>query len=325
MLRFLEFISKHRMKQITDFFQNTFGLSPLTQSKILISAVILFGLWLIRLIILKFVWRQTEDVKKRYAWKSAISYTFPFVGLFLIISVWVHAFGSESGAFLGLLTAGLAIALKDPLTNIAGWLFILVRKPFSVGDRIQIGDHAGDVIDIRLFQFTILEIGNWVNADQSTGRIIHIPNGKVFIDSQANYSIGFQFIWHEIPVNITFESDWEKAKEILYNIVNKEALHFSKEAEGQIKEASKQYLIFYKHLTPAVYSSVTENGVLLTIRFLCDPRKRRTNEHTMWEHVLKEFGKYETIQFAYPTQRFYTTTGGQNTDSTIQSVFKPFH
>ncbi len=311
------------MKQIIEFFQSSFGLSAETLLKLLASAIIIFGLWIIRLIILKLVWRQTVDVKKRYAWKTALSYTFPLIGFFLIVSVWFQAFGNEAGAFLGLLTAGLAIALKDPLTNIAGWLFILVRKPFSVGDRIQIGNHAGDIIDIRLFQFTILEIGNWVKADQSTGRIIHIPNGKVFIDSQANYSSGFQFIWHEIPVTLTFESNWEKAKGILLKIINREALHFSKEAEEQIREASKSYLIFYQHLTPTVYSCVKENGVMLTIRFLCDPRKRRGKEHNIWEQILKEFGKDKNIQFAYPTQRFYTTSGGVNVDADLQSVFKP--
>ncbi len=104
---------------------------------------------------------------------------------------------------MGLFTAGLAIALKDPLTNLAGWLFIVFRKPFIVGDRIQIGPHAGDVVDIRPFQFTILEIRNWVDADQSTGRMIHLPNAKVFVEAQANYSLGFNYIWNEIVVRLT--------------------------------------------------------------------------------------------------------------------------
>jgi small-conductance mechanosensitive channel len=74
--------------------------------------------------------------------------------------------------FLGLVAAGIAVALKDPLTNLAGWLFILWRRPFTAGDRVQIGEHKGDVIDLRLFRFTLLEIGNWVHADQSTGRLL---------------------------------------------------------------------------------------------------------------------------------------------------------
>src|SRR3989442_7605528 len=85
------------------------------------------------------------------------------------------------------------------LVNLAGWVFIIWRSPFALGDRIQIGQHAGDVIDVRLFQFTLNEIGNWVQADQSTGRIIHIPNGKVLTEVIANYSEGVQYIWHEIP------------------------------------------------------------------------------------------------------------------------------
>ena len=90
------------------------------------------------------------------------------------------------GTFLGLLSAGLAIALKDVVASMAGWIFILWRRPFQLGDRIQIGDRAGDVVDLRLFQFTLLEIGNWVDADQSTGRSIHVPNGAVFTEPLFN-------------------------------------------------------------------------------------------------------------------------------------------
>ncbi|MFH1964881.1 MAG: mechanosensitive ion channel family protein, partial [Acidobacteriota bacterium] len=237
---------------------------------------------------------------------------------FFIISVWVEAFG-EMGAFLGLLSAGIAIALKDPLTNIAGWLFIIVRQPFSAGDRIQIGNQSGDVIDIRLFQFTILEIGNWVDADQSTGRIIHVPNGKIFLEPQANYSKGFKFIWHEIPVLITFESSWEKAKKILLEIVISETVHLSNKAAQEIKEASKKYLIFFKHLTTTVYTTVKDSGILLTLRFLCDPRERRGKEQAIWESILREFAKHPDIDLAYPTQRFYTLTQEQK----IQTGFNP--
>jgi small-conductance mechanosensitive channel len=97
-----------------------------------------------------------------------------FALFFLLVGrVWLKEFESVT-TFLGIVSAGLAIAMKDPLVNVAGWLFILWRHPFKVGDRIQIGVHAGDVIEISIFQFTIMEIGNWVHADQRTGRIVHI-------------------------------------------------------------------------------------------------------------------------------------------------------
>lgn len=293
------------MKNIREFLNTATGISIEVLDKILISLAIIIVLWLFQLAILRVVWRQTKDVKTRYQWKRSLSLIIPFISIILVGSIWIQAF-RQFGAFLGLFSAGLAIALKDPLTNMAGWFFIVFRKPFVVGDRIQIGNHAGDVIDIRLFQFTILEIGNWVDADQSTGRIIHLPNGKVFQESQANYSTGFEYIWNEIPVNITFESNWEKAKNMLLQIVNQYAEHIGKEAEKEIFKASRSYMIYYKHLTPIVYTKVKERGIQLIIRYMCNPRQRRGTENEIWQEILIRFKKEKDIQFAYPTTRFYT-------------------
>lgn len=300
------------MNEFSRFLHDSLRITPETQNKLLVSLIIVLILWIIQILILRLVWRNTTNVKARYQWKRSLSAVIPFIGIFLVGSVWVTEF-KQFGAFLGLMAAGLAIALKDPLTNLAGWLFILFRKPFVVGDRVQIGEHAGDIIDIRLFQFTILEIGNWVDADQSTGRIIHLPNGKVFQQSQANYSTGFEYIWNEIQTNITFESDWKKAKEILQDIVNDHAEHLSKPAEKEIFEASKNFMIYYKHLTPIVYTKVMDFGVRLTIRYLCNPRNRRGSENEIWEEVLTRFGEQDNIHFAYPTTRFYNANE-QNKD-----------
>jgi small-conductance mechanosensitive channel len=150
-----------------------------------------------------------------------------------------------------------------------------------------------------------MEIGNWVDAEQSTGRIIHAPNSMIFTDVLANYSQGFQFIWHEIPVLITFESNWQKAKKILLKIANKHGSQLSTAAEKRIKEASKKYMVFYTTLTPTVYTTVKDCGVLLTIRYMIEPRKRRGSEEGIWEDILKNFAKSDDIDFAYPTQRFY--------------------
>ncbi len=293
------------MEKLIDYIQEATGLSAHSLDKIFISIIIILLLWLLRLLILRIVWKNTQNVKTRYQWKRTLSFVFPMISVILIGAVWIRAF-EQFGAFLGLFSAGLAIALKDPLTNLAGWFFIVLRKPFVVGDRVQVGENAGDIIDIRLFQFTLLEIGNWVDADQSTGRIIHLPNGKVFMDAQANYSTGFKYIWDEIPITVTFESNWEKAKTILEEVIQKHARHFSSDAEKEILEASKNYMVFYKNLTPIVYTKVAESGVTLTIRFLCDPRKRRSLEHKVWEDVLKAFYNEPNINFAYPTQRFYS-------------------
>src|SRR5207253_2929756 len=166
-----------------------------------------------------------------------------------------------------------------------------------------IGPHAGDVIDLGLFQFTLNEIGAWVQADQSSGRIIHVPNGKVFTDPVANYNKGFRYIWNEVPVVVTFESDWRKAKQILGKIAVKHAEHLTAQAEQELLAASQQYLINYRKLTPIVYTSVVDYGVQLTIRYLIEPRKRRGTEHAIWEDILTEFAAAPDIALAYHTPR----------------------
>ena len=289
---------------ITSWFEKSLGFSHELQGKILASIVIIFILWLIRQIILKIYFRKKVDVRTQYRWRKSTVYIAFTIGFLLIGRIWFEGFNSLA-TFLGLLTAGLAIALKDPLVNLAGWMFIIWRKPFVVGDRIQVGNNSGDVIDIRIFQFTLMEIGNWVDAEQSTGRILHIPNGKVFSEIQANYTAGFNYIWNEIPVLVTFESNWKKAKDILLTIVNKYAEHLSKGAEERIKEASRKFMIFYTKLTPIVYTGVRDSGVMLTIRYICDPRKRRGSEEEIWEEILLQFSQCDDIDFAYPTQRFY--------------------
>jgi small-conductance mechanosensitive channel len=291
------------MKQITSFLEEIAGVTVDTQYKVFISIVILLFLYVLKLLILRIVWRNTDNVKTRYFWKQLLAHVIPVASILMIGMVWIDAF-RHLGTFIGLLSAGIAIALKDMLANIAGWLFIMFRKPFVVGDRIQIGPHRGDVIDLRLYQFTILEIGNWVDADQSTGRVIHIPNGKVFTEPQANYTHGFKYIWNELEVRITFESNWTKAKSILESIIQNHTSGLIQPAEHEIKEASKMYMIHYQYLTPIVYTTVVENGIRLTIRYLCDAHKRRGSEVAIWEEILSQFKQYPDIQWAYPTQRF---------------------
>ena len=116
----------------------------------------------------------------------------------------------------------------------------------------------------------------------------------------ANYSKGFQYIWNEVPVLVTFESDWEKAKGILQHIEKKHAEHLSEAAEKEVKRAARRYLIFYPTLTPAVYTSVQESGVLLTIRYLCEPRRRRSSEQAIWEDILREFGEMRRYRLCIP-------------------------
>jgi len=287
-----------------NLFQEIPSLSGDTVAKLAFCVLIVAVIWLIRQLLLKIVMGHTEDIRSRYLWQKNSNYIAFIIGIALIAAIWSQA-ADNIATFIALVSAGIAIALRDVLANAAGWLFIIWFRPLVVGDRIQIGAHSGDVVDISLFHINLMEIGNWVNSDQSTGRIINIPNSLIFTETLANYSKGFQYIWNEIPVLLTFESDWKKAKALLNDIAVNNSEHLSKDAERHILEASSRYLIFYSKLTPIVYTSVEDSGVLLTIRYLCEPRKRRGSVETIWENILTSFAEHDDIDFAYPTRRFF--------------------
>ncbi len=275
-----------------------------TVAKLVATLALLILFVLIRFLTCALAKRKLDDPVRFHHWRRVIVNTLTIVALVLIGRVWIHAFDSLA-TFLGLASAGLAVAMHDSIANVAGWVFILWRKPFKPGDRIQVGGIKGDVIDLRLFQFSVIEVGNWVDADQSTGRIVHIPNSQILREPVSNYETGFQYIWHEIPVLITFESDWRKAKDLLGTIASEKAEHLSEGAKEQIRRAAMRYLIFFKNLTPIVYTTVKESGVMLTLRYIVKPRERRNSEEAIWEAILDAFGQHEDISLAYPTTRFY--------------------
>jgi len=287
---------------LVSFLSRLTGLGTEVVSKLLVSAAIMTVLWLSRFLVMRNVWRATSESRIRYMWQKTTAYIAMALGAVVIARVWFPLIGSPA-TYLGLLSAGVAVALKDPLTGVAGWLFIVIRRPFTLGDRIQIGTTAGDVIDLRLFAFSILEIGNWVEADQSTGRIIHVPNGRVFTDTIANYNQGFRFIWNEIRVLLTFESDWTLAKKLLLEIAEHHSLNLGADAKKDLQEASRKFMVQYARLTPIVYTDVRDSGVLLTIRYLCHPKSRRSTQEAIWEDILRALAGRRDICLAYGTTR----------------------
>ena len=288
-----------------DWFQDRLGLSPAVQTHLLITFIVIAGLWLLERLVLAIVYRRFTDPWTRYRWRKSVTYLFLVVAVLVIGREWLEGFKSLA-TFFGLVSAGVAIALKDALANLAGWAFIVWSRPFEVGDRVEIAKHKGDVIDIHLFQFTLNEIGVWVDADQSTGRIVKLPNQLVFTEAVANYDKGFKYVWNEVPVLVTYESNWRKAKEILTAIAVRHAEHLTAEAERDLLAASQQYLINYKKLTPIVYTNTTASGILLTIRYLIEPRRRRGTVSAIWDDVLTEFGQAPDIDLAYHTVRSFS-------------------
>lgn len=289
-----------------DGFNGVTGLGRVVAEDLLVTVIVVGLLWGVRWLVLSVVRRRSPEPRLLYQWRKGTTYAAVVVGILLLFRVWIGALGSF-GTFLGLLTAGVAIALRDPLVNLAAWFFILWKRPFTPGDRVTVRMHTGDVIDQRVFQFTLLEVGTATGAGQSTGRIIHVPNGWVFSDSVVNHTGAFAYVWNEISVTLTFESAWREAKDLLTQIAHTCADPLSADAERTLRQAAREYFIFYSKLTPVVYTSVDPEGVRLTLRYLVAPRRVRGSEEAVWEAILDAFAARDDIDLAYPTTRIFRT------------------
>ena len=280
-------------------------------SKALISIVIIVVLLYVRKVLNKLIQKNDLTRSNAYFWHKVVGYSITGLMVLAVGGVWLYGV-QNLATFLGLLIAGLIVALQEPLSNLAGWLFILARHPLNLSDRIEIDNIQGDVIDLGPLYFSVMEIGQWVYADQSTGRIIHIPNRMVFTHPVANYTQQFPYIWEETPVNLTFESNWKKAKTILDKIIKELAPTFDEQEEQKLRTLATTYYIKLGKLTPIVYTSVSDSGVVLTMRYLVPVRQRRNLEETIWEAVLQAFAEADDIEFAYKTQRvFYNPKEGK--------------
>jgi small-conductance mechanosensitive channel len=292
------------MTWIAEWIARTLGMGSGSVFRILVTILIVIFLWLVRWLWIVVVNRRTEDPQLRYRWRKAAWYTVTLIGLVLVGRVWFA--GVESLiTYLGLVSAGIAIALRDPIVNWFGWIFIGSRRPFVIGDRIRMGDLSGDVIDMGMSTFSLLEASGQDAGEQSTGHIIHIPNGKVFVEPLTNVTQGFSYVWNEIPITVTFESDWRKAKTVLKEIARKHVEAVGVEAQQWIRDASAKFMIKLANVAPVVYTRIVSDGVELTVRYLCEARTRRITQEVVSEAILDAFIQAPNIDFAYRTSRIF--------------------
>ena len=283
---------------------DTLGIETGALTNIIATAVTLIVVLVLRRVARRVVAANMDEEETAYRTHKLINYAATATFILVTAIIWFEAFDNLP-TYLGLVSAGIAIALADVLKNMAGWIYILVRKPFQVGDRVEVNGMKGDVVDVRLFRFSLMEIGNWVDAEQSTGRLVHVPNGLVFNNHVANYTEGFHYTWDEIPVLITFESDWKLAEQLMREVLDDDAPDIVGAAATRIRETAQRYSIRLGTLTPTVYVSVRNSGVLLTARYLVEARTRRGREDRIWRAILDAFAAEPSIELAYPTSRTF--------------------
>ncbi len=279
-------------------------ISPETETKLVVSFVSIAVLFTFRAIVLRAVESRTQNEDNIYTWRKLSWYVFVFLSFILVGRVWYTGVG-DFVTFFGFFIAGLVVVLNQPISSIAGWAYIVIRRPFIVGDRVRIGTLTGDVADIRLFAFILSEVDGNEGSHLPTGRLTHVPNKVVMEEPIVNSSKGIGMLWNEIGVEVTFESNWKKAKERLIEIVGEESEEMEARAKRQLRKVYREYKIKVGNLRPEVYTSVTASGIHFGLRYLVDVREIRDSERRIWEEILTAFDTEDDIDFAYPTRRTF--------------------
>ena len=222
-----------------------------------------------------------------------------FVLILGVLSIWFDD-PSNLATALGLISAGLAFALQKVITSFAGYFVILRGRIFKVGDRIAIDGVRGDVIQLDLTQTTIMEMGqppavqgsppdSWVRSRQYTGRVVSVPNAKVFEEPVYNYSRELPYLWEEMQVPVPYTADRELAETILLEVARTHGVKAEDMEQNALDQLAKFYPVERPSLEPHVFWRLTDNWLELSVRFLTRQHGVRTVKDRMSRDILAGF------------------------------------
>lgn len=272
--------------------------------KVLVFVALALLLYVILRLVRQALGHHIEDVNRRHILRKWIGYA--YFGLLVAFAIAIFAdFLTGLGTVIAVLLAGVAIALQDVLKSVVGWLYLSSRSGIEVGTRVEVNGTTGDVIDVGVLKTTMLEVGNLVYGRQATGRLVTIPNYQMLSEATVVSGGVNPFVWQEVRVTVTFESDWRRAEEILKQAGEELHAEIESELEAGFRSLERRYAFKYGTRTPIVYVTIGDSGVQLTLRYMVNVRRRRGSEDRVSRLVLDQLVAEPAIELAYPTYRLY--------------------
>ncbi len=261
----------------------------LVTTGVIIVAAILFGSLAGRVLS-----RRADDRYRKYYTRKVAHYVTVVLTLIALGILW-RPFAGQLGLLLGLIAAGLVVALQDVFSSLAGLFTVIPGSVFRIGDRVQFGGVNGDVIDIAPLRTKLMEIGSshgedtWIHGRQYTGRIVAVSNKATFEQPVFNYSASFEFLWEEVTIPIAYRDDWRTAEAILTEEVVR--ISTSKEAAAAIADMVNRYPLARLEVESRVFIHATDNYLELAARFVVPVRSARLATDEFTRRVLNRFAE----------------------------------
>ena len=254
------------------------------------SLLILIFFKVLKMIVAFITTKWVRRSKTRFMFHQTINVLLNIICVIFLFLLWLP-YLKNILTVISFVSAGITIAIRDIILNLFAGLYIKTKKPFKLEDRISIDGITGDVVLINNFSFKVLEVGDRINGEQSSGLIINIPNSFVFSHTLKNYNTAFKYIWDEITIKLDINADLDKNKKEIMKIINSNEIvsEIPKKMEKEVRDATVDYRIYYNHLEPIIYTKVNDNHIELNLRFLTHPKKTRIIEDYLWTNILKKY------------------------------------
>jgi len=193
---------------------------------------------------------------------------------------------------LGLISLILGFALQTPITSFIGWIYLLIRRPYRVGDRIKIGEAKGDVIDVSYLDTTLWEFGGpYLSTEHPSGRIIKFPNSQVLSQTVYNYSWAlFPYVWNEIKFQVAYDSDLEFLARTMQQVVEEDLGEQMPDRVRVYRDLLSQTPVDELEIQerPVVHFRASENTWLEAIvRYLVHPKESGPVKSRLWKKWLE--------------------------------------
>lgn len=255
--------------------------------RMVITVVIVFIVFSLILALIKRGLLKKVKTKRQISnieiFSGVLKYIFLLILALLAVSSYSGSWTSF-GIWVGLFSAALGWALQKPITGVAGWIMVVTRRPFDIGDRVIIGNVRGDVQDITLTHIYLREVGGIVAGEENSGRIVMVPNSTLFEQNIVNYTKQDEYVLDQVTVTVTYESRLDKAIEIALESAKKRTREF-------IKETGKE---------PYVRTYFQPSGIDVIVRYFAVATRLQEFSSIITQEIFNRIMKTKEVEIAYP-------------------------
>ena len=280
------------MKILNEFYKYVSDITTIDKNIISLSFSTFFVLlffYIIKRLGRIFINKKTEG-KTEFFFNQSFKVVINFLEIIVLISVWADSIKSLV-TLISVISAAMTIALREMILNFFCGIYIKSKKPFKLEDRIEIDELRGDVMNISLLDFEVLEVSTKEENGQSTGVVVTFPNSIVLAKPVKNINKGFKYIWNELTIKVPVDCDLVNNKRELYRIVNnnENVKYIVEKMKVQSNVVGTTNNIYFSKYDPIIYTKIVDDHIELTIRYLVDPKKSRIVESMIWNKIFESY------------------------------------